>query len=691
MISVISGNNAKPFPRLRQDLVFGQAPKDTDQSAKYILADLVRHKFFHFGQIEMDELSQAKPITGDPSPLVSFLAHNELTMDNAPGNGATFAQRAKQAKQGIFTAALHGYLFFRIPLFNPEPLQRKLWPFAKLCFTNLFAVLTLLAAMASLFLISRHWAEFTGSFSSMYSVAGLATYALAFAFIKLLHEAGHAFMAYRYRVPVPTVGIAFMMFAPVLYSETSVAWRLPKRERMFIGAGGMIVEVTLAIWASLLWAFVPDGTVRSILFAIATTGWFLTLAVNLNPLMRFDGYFLASDLVSVPNLQDRSFAIARSALREILFAPGEPKPEEFSPAMTTGLVIFAVATWIYRFFLFLGIALLVYHFTVKLLGTFLFLVEIVWFILLPIWREAKHWWKNRINYFSTQRSRKSIIISLFLIALFFLPLARTISTPALLTANQVEQIHAKSDARIRVSHLLEGMPVSAGDALLELDMPDLDFELNKAEAAIQLAKTKLLRLAADAESRSQRNVIEEEMARALQKRDGLMALANNRIIRAPFDGIIVNVETALTRDRWIGPTTMLAVIKSVEGGEIHSLATDVQVNRLDKSAAAVFYPDDLMFPALAATLLEVDGTGSARLPYAELADVNGGQIATIPSDKGETVPTVTYAKLRLAPAATDLKVNHLQRGVVRIAASGESVATKVFRRIAAVLIMESGF
>ncbi len=681
----------RPFPRLRQDLTFSQAPIENNQSPIYVLADLVRHKFFHLGQSELDELADAKPFEGDPTPLVSFLAQNELIVEDAPGKWKRFAEQSARAKHGILTSALHGYLYFRIPLINPQPLQHRLWPIIRLFFTRAFLLVSFMIGVLGLFMISRHWQEFTASFASMFSVTGLTTYALAFALIKLLHEAGHAFMAYRFRIPVPTVGIAFMMFAPVLYTETSAAWRLPKRERMLIGAAGMIVEVTLAIWASLLWAFVPDGTARSILFAIATTGWFFTLAVNLNPLMRFDGYFLASDLVSMPNLQDRSFALARWGLREILFAPGELVPEEFSRIKTMGLIVFAVATWVYRFFLYLGIALLVYHFAVKLLGIFLFAVEIAWFIVLPFWRESKHWWQNRHQYFSTIAARKSAVMLLALAALFFLPLTRTITTPALMTASQFEQIHARSDARILISHLRDGMKVSKGETLLELEMPDLEFELAKADASILLARTKLLRLASDAESRSQRQVIEEEMARALQKREGLTQLAANRIVRAPFDGIIENVEPALSEKRWIGPLTTLAIIKSKQGSEIHGLATDTQVNRLLVEAKAAFYPDDYLSPVIKAKLTEIEDTGSARLPYPELADVNGGEILTTPSKNGEMIPGATYAKLRISPDASDLPVNRLQRGIVRIEASGESLATKVFRRIAAVLIVESGF
>lgn len=679
------------FPTLRQDLVLSQALSEANRPPMFVLADLVRHKFFHLGQAELQELSQANPSAGDASPLVQFLLQNELTVQSEKGTSKKFSEKAKRAKQGILNQALHGYLFFRIPLLNPVPLQRRLWPIVTLLFSRVFILATVLAGIFGLFFMSRHWQEFASGFAGMFTVSGFTTYALAFAFIKLLHEAGHAFMAYRFGIQVPTVGIAFMMFAPVLYTETSSAWHLAKRERMLIGAAGMIVEIIIAVWALLLWVFVPDGTTRSILFAITTTGWFLTLAVNLNPLMRFDGYFLASDFVSVPNLQDRSFAIARWGIRALLFAPNEPKPEDFSRAKTIGLFAFAIATWIYRLFLYIGIALLVYHFTVKLLGIFLFIVEVWWFIALPFWREGRHWWNNRKTYFSTPTSKRTMLGFVFIMALLFVPLTRTISLPALLTSDRFEQIHTKADAIIVRSHLFEGRQVSRGDILIELEMPDISFQLAKAHASIRMANTKLTRLAADAESRSQRQIIEQEMARALQTLDGLKKLQEQQRVRAPFSGIVVNVEPALTAKRWIGPSTTLAVIKSVQGSEIHALATDMQVIRIANAASAKFLPDDFSLLTLDANLIEIDDTGSASLPYPDLADIHGGTVATMANKKDDLMPTTTYAKLRLAPINQKHLVARVQRGVVHVRATGESIATKTLRRVASILIMESGF
>lgn len=113
------------------------------------------------------------------------------------------------------------------------------------------------------------------------------------------------------------MGVAFLVMMPMFYTDTSGSWKLTlKRQRITIGVAGMLTELALAAWATLACSFLPDGMLRSAAFMLATTTWIMTLAVNLSPLMRFDGYFLLSDTLQVPNLQQRGFAMGRWQLRE---------------------------------------------------------------------------------------------------------------------------------------------------------------------------------------------------------------------------------------------------------------------------------------------------------------------------------------------------------------------------------------
>ena len=93
-------------------------------------------------------------------------------------------------------------------------------------------------------------------------------------FSVVLHEMGHALTARHFGCRVPAMGVAFLVMVPVLYTDTNDAWKLQsRRARLLIGAAGMLAELTLAVWATLLWCFLPDGPLRAGVFLLASTTW----------------------------------------------------------------------------------------------------------------------------------------------------------------------------------------------------------------------------------------------------------------------------------------------------------------------------------------------------------------------------------------------------------------------------------
>ena len=117
------------------------------------------------------------------------------------------------------------------------------------------------------------------------------------------------------------MGAAFIVLYPVLYTETSGAWRLTnKLNRMAIGFAGIRAELCLATIFLLFWNISPSGSlIQTLSFYVVAMSLMSSLAVNLNPLMRFDGYYLLSDFMQIENLQSRSCSFARHAIRKILF------------------------------------------------------------------------------------------------------------------------------------------------------------------------------------------------------------------------------------------------------------------------------------------------------------------------------------------------------------------------------------
>jgi len=386
---------SKKLPLLREDLRIEEGGCFLNGAPSWLIHDPLRNQFFRIGEATFEVLGSWQNISlsafckltsnhlnksvkqDDVEEIVKFLYSNQLTEESPSGDSVSFSEQEKSQKKGISSSILHGYLFFKIPLFNPQPILDFTWTFVRLLFTKAAVQVFVMLAVLALYLVSRQWDVFTSTFFSFLSFEGAAFYGVSLIILKFLHEFGHAFMAKKYNVPVPIIGVAFLVLFPVLFTDTTLAVKLKDRkQRLMIDMAGIFTELVIAIIATLFWVFLPDGTMRSIAFTTATLSWVLSLLVNLNPFMRFDGYYILSDALRVENLQQRSFNFAKWRMREILFKPNLPPPEAISGKLKTFLILHAWGTWIYRFFLFLGIALLVYGFFVKIIGIILFAVVV---------------------------------------------------------------------------------------------------------------------------------------------------------------------------------------------------------------------------------------------------------------------------------------------------------------------------
>ena len=334
------------LPKIRQDLfILPSAPSWTG-APSWIIHDGIANRYFRIDATRMAILSGWKPIPADAlakqlslqkdtliavsqiKALARFLLTNSLIENAGPDEWQFYQKQKEGTRQSLWKKMVHNYLFFRVPLLKPQRFLDFIWPLVAGFFTTTSAIAFVLLAILGLYLVSHQWDVFQATFVSFLTLNGLLLYGSSLVCIKIFHEMGHALMARKYGVHVPVIGVAFIVLMPVLYTDTTSAHRLISRfKRLNIDLAGIYAELALATPATICWVFLPDGPLRSIAFTTATLSWAISLAVNLNPFMRFDGYYILSDLFGFENLQERSFLIAKWRLRETLFDLGEPVPE----------------------------------------------------------------------------------------------------------------------------------------------------------------------------------------------------------------------------------------------------------------------------------------------------------------------------------------------------------------------------
>ena len=461
-------------------------------------------------------------------------------------------------------------------------------------------------------------------------------------------------------------------------------------QRLAIDCAGLLVELMIAAAALFLWVFMPPGALRTAVFALATTSLLLGLMLNLNPFMRFDGYHILADFLGIPNLQTRAMVIGRWALREFLFGLGAPMPELMSRKRFIAMALYAYAIWIYRFFLFLGIAVLVYHFAFKALGIILFLIEIIWFVFLPIAQEFLRWWKGRDFVARSRRATVTFsVVGLALLA-FIVPLPTSLIVPAVATARVDAPVFARAPGKLVSLSVREGQAVKAGEELARVDAPDLSAQLRQAELQLDLKRIRLARAASNAVERAELRVLENEVSSGARRLEVLHRQAEELVLRAPHDGIIRDLNPDLRAGQWISPKAPLFRVLAPTEIEIRGYAEEPDLRRLRVGAQGRFLPDDVTRPSMPVKLAEIGATALETLDLPILASVNEGPVQVVP-DRSERAlkPLLSLYAVTLHPDGEHAPEQEI-RGQVRLEGLAESLGARVARRVFGVLIRESG-
>lgn len=705
MRSAATTTSGPVLPALRQELRLCEGPSGGPERC-WLIYDPIRHRYFQVshGAFQIIERWHAQSSTdlaarcqreldrpvsaAEIEEIAAFIRANSLAVAPLHDDPRMLARQETASRRSLVGKIVHNYLFFRVPIVRPERFLRATMPLASPLYSRSAAILLCVVTMIGLYFASRQWELFVATFLDFLSFEGALVYGVTLLAVKSLHELGHAYTATRLGVRVNTMGVAFMVLAPILYTDVTDAWRLrDRRDKLAIDAAGIAVELALAGISIFLWAFLPDGPLRSAAFVTATTSLIMGLLINLNPLMRFDGYHLLADAVSIPNLQSRSNDLAVWWLRECLFGLGHWPPEAISTSQRSLMILYAFCVWIYRFFLFIAIALIVYHMFFKALGIILFAVEIIWFILLPIGKEIREWWKMRAQIAGTPRSLLTTAIAAAALVVIMVPWSGTVTVQAVALSDHETRIFAPRAARVVAVEVRDATTVTTGQPLIVLRAPDLDFEVVQARRQIELARVRLDRIAGDEADRSNRIVLEGELLRHQTSLAGLEAEQGRLTVVSPHDGVARDVDLDLQPGEWINEAMPIARIVQNTSTQIHGYVSEHEVWRIAEGSDATFVPED---PLLArrhghVTNLVQTGMRTLELPY--LASIYGGAVASDRSPDGEIKPRSGrhLISVRVEGAAVDRAV----RGTLHISGKPESIAARIWQRVLQVLVRES--
>lgn len=719
-------NKNMRFPRIRSgiDVVFNDY--DHEGKPQWVIHDSGRNKFFLIGWVEYEILQRWK--LGSIDEIIDRI-NKETTLSiesHDVENFFDFLKRNyliemsgyeihKQANdQHLFKTdnwiswLISNYLFFRIPLVQPDDFLTKTRIVAKIMFSRYLAYIMMVLATIGLYQLSGRWDDFTHTFASVFTLRGMLFAMGAFVIIKLCHELGHAYMCKSYGIPVPTLGLAFLVFWPVLYTDTTLSWALNNKERLRIAAAGVWMETYVVIIALLIWCNTDNQTLKTICYVTITVNWIASILINVSPFMRFDGYYIFADLLKMPNLSFRAFALTRWQIRRVLFGWNDPPPEKFTKRMHYLLVIYSIFTWIYRLIIYFGIALLVYHFFAKVVGIILFLIEIYFFILGPFFSEFQYWYANRSKFSFNLHTKISLSILGILFILFILPFKHSVEFPS--TLSYTHQFLYSPEAGILETPIPpNGTEVKANQPIAVINSKQLNQALFETQLEYEKTVSQLRRSAVNQQYIGEKNILLSDIKKLRSEYQRLLKLQDRLVLKVPFNGILVESDHDLHPGTYVMKDQWIADIIKPNSLVIEAFVSQIDINNVQIGSKGFFYAHDLSVPAIPVRVISIETLQSRELEcrYSPELKQNkneqtvietpcynaselGGEIPAYQSDKGGFVPTLSVYRVILH-TDNDVNLRHVERGNVILESKARSYAYLTFYKFKSIFIEQFGF
>lgn len=698
------------FPILRNDLTLHSGPPDASGAPTWTLHDPARNQYFAIDWLAFEVLSRLELRSSQAiidaiecettlrigvqeiEMVFQFLDTNELVECFDTNYESSFKIKYELRHRSWLEKLLHSYLFFRLPLVRPDAFLENLLVHSKFFYSKIFFQITAAVLLIGLWGVYRQWDSFQATLVNTFSLEGMLGYGSALIGVKIIHELGHALTAKRCGCRVPTMGIAFLVMWPMAYTDVTESWKLNSHhKRLMITSAGIATELIVAVWMLLAWVVLPDGNLRGIAFFLATTSIVATLAINASPFMRFDGYFLLCDYLGTSNLHSRSFAYARWWLREQLFGLADAPPELVNKTWHRFYIVFAITTWLYRFVLFLGIALLVYHFFFKLLGIILFVVEIWYFIVRPIWSEIKVWQNRWSQIRSVIKERPGFYIFVFCFAFLFIPFDVTVNTQGMLKPENSFNVVTYQASQIEQLPLAPSHQVALGDQLMSLRSPELMQKIQQVKIKESALEKEYASAGFSQETIKRQAVLKEQYESAKEELNGLHLEQERLYPKAPFAGVIIDVAPDLHVGQWVPKGMSLLRVIDEKTWVVDAYVEDSDLRRLDSGNLGWFIPEAPGLPDIRLEIIAIDRDASRILTDNALGSSAGGELL-VRSQANKLYPERSVYRVRLKASSLDtvLSTGHL-RGRVVILAWPKSIVGEMARSLLTTVIRESGF
>lgn len=627
----------------------------------------------------LDEFPQDAPGQEDAMQVLSQLHHSNLLHYQSKADSQAIFERYRTHRKREIQGQLLGFLYLRVPLWDPNDWLNRQRDWVEKCVSwpaaALLMVVLLAGALSAVLNSHRIWDQSQG----MFAMDNLIWLYLCMAVMKMLHELGHAFVVKKFGGEVHTMGLMFLVFMPLPYVDATASWGFRSRHaRALVGAAGIIVELFLAALGAVVWASTGPGLVNSLSFNVMVIGSVSSLLFNGNPLLRFDAYYVLSDLLDIPNLYQKAsqqwFYFADKYLLGTVKAESPARDRREWWEMT----LYGLFSFLYRMLIVATILLFVTDqwFAV---GVVFAVTTLIMLVMMP----AKKWISHLSGAAVYRNRRRAVLASLALVLvpaalILWLPLPYAIRAPGMVEAVQYTRVTADSSGRLESIAVPSGTPVEPGQLLLVLSSPELDWELQIARQ--QALETNMLLSLAMGRTLSDIEPLEQRLASLTERADELRARQSALEVRARHRGVWFAPQLNEKLGNWLPRGELLGEVVDNSHLRFTAVVSQEQANQLFRDTPP---GGELRLNGQADS--QVEPTQMLVLPYQKqqlassaLGWGGGGSIAVRPDDPQGLAAVDSFYEVQAPLPADQLSVAwHGMTGWIRIPLPHQSLSQQL--------------
>jgi len=617
-----------------QDHASGRFQRFTPSA--YLLIGLMdgQHSVQELWETGRARLGENAPTQEEVIRLLSQLhAVNALQTDVVPDT-AEMLKRFEKQRYGKLKQNLRSPLFMRFSLLDPERILNLFLPLVRPVFGWFGAIIWLAVVGYGVYLAGLHWSQLTENITDrVLAPSNLVILWLTFPFLKAFHEFGHAFAVKVRGGEVHEMGIMLLVFNPIPYVDASAASAFRnRRERALVGAAGMIAELFIAALALWLWTSVEPGPLRAVAFNVILIAGVSTLLFNGNPLLRYDAYYILSDLLEIPNMGSRGIRYIGYLFQRYLLFAKDAEPPFSAPGERVWFVVYTIAAFFYRIFIFTSIILFV-------AGKFFFIGVLIacWGIfnmfVMPVIKIVKFLVTSpKLRRRRAWAIAASLLVLSTVVALVILvPVPLGTQSQGVIWIPEHAFVRAGTEGFVDRLNVASGSSVDTGDPVIECSDPFLPAEIRVLVARLrELTAVYDTRMVTD---RVQAKITLEEIQQVKAELADARRREDDLTVRSAAAGKIMIPMADDLPGRFVRRGELLGYVldRSAMIARVVVNQADVDFVRQKTMDVKVRFPEEIARKMPARILREVPAA-TDQLPSRTLSQEGGGEIAVDPRE-----------------------------------------------------------